>query len=334
MSYVNTTINLNGIVFNIYCNDNDTIRKIKRVFDNMFAPNYNEIIGTKANYNIHFDLSEDNYNNMISMLANKECKILNPNIKEYTLDQYKIYHHYSQFFTYGLDNDYYVISNNKYSPYYVILELYLKEYERRKYYLFHGNGIIINNKGINIIGNSHSGKTTLMSKILQADKKDSSFLSNDRILLGFDKTLYFPIDLNLDKRTILNDLYLKDKINTDNEKIYVSPKQFISCYPNLSYDSNSTNNLILVPQIDLIERKRMNIREIKKADIIELLKYCCFTIEDKENPRDEWLKKSNAVDKDIDRLIEYLANEYKAILFEFGCDLEKERVYEKIRKEN
>ena len=188
------------------------------------------------------------------------------------------------------------------------IELYSKICEKSNYYMFHGNGIKIEDISFDIIGYSHSGKTTLMSKLFNMDNYNKSFLSNDRILIGKDQTFYFPIDLNLDAKTILNDNHLNKHLISSG---YVSPNKFVNMYDNLSYISKSDNNCILVPHIDLKNAKNLDVYPMNLNSVRDILTYCCFSIEDKECLRENWIMKSfdiKQLDKEISLLINHITN--------------------------
>ena len=328
-------VNLNGITFNVYCNSDTEIKRIERVFDKMFSCDYN-LAFSDAMFNIYVDNSIEKYNEMCSKLLSSKSRYIKPNIYEYEFNNLTIYHHYSGFYVHFENNNFHIISNNsKYASYYLILEIYLKMCEMNDFYLFHGNGIKIEETPMNIIGYSHSGKTTLMSKLFQIDTTKKSFLSNDRILIGNDRTLYFPIDINLDINTVTHDKYLTQGIKFNEQKAYVDPKTFVMCYPNLNYTSNSDNHYFIIPKIDLMSRKNLDITNIREKDAIKILKYCCFSLEDKECLRDDWIIKNDIeLEKRVNELVTNITKRYKILSVEYGCDLDGEEIYERIRKKN
>lgn len=326
-------VNLNDVLFNINCNNESDYKHIKYVFDKMLSSDYYAKSSSNTINNIYYSSDVCEYNNISSQLLNVKSNSIKPNILEYDLDVIKIYHHFSGFYVFEKDNNYYIISNNnKYAPYYLILELYSKICEKSNYYMFHGNGIKIEDISFDIIGYSHSGKTTLMSKLFNMDNYNKSFLSNDRILIGKDQTFYFPIDLNLDAKTILNDNHLNKHLISSG---YVSPNKFVNMYDNLSYISKSDNNCILVPHIDLKNAKNLDVYPMNLNSVRDILTYCCFSIEDKECLRENWIMKSfdiKQLDKEISLLINHITNYYKIIYVNYGYATEGEEIYERIRK--
>lgn len=334
----NAYVNLNGVCFNVICNDDETLQRVKYVFDGMFSDYYSFYINKFKDYTIHFNNDPIEYSKMRSKLIDIRVERIDPNIYGYVYNGLNIYHHYSGFYVYEFCDEYYVVANNsKYAPYYLMLELYLKTCEEKKNYIFHGNSIKLDDIGFNIIGSSHSGKTTLMSKLFQISDINKAFLSNDRILVGSDCTLYFPIEINLDKNTISNDKNLRKKLETNKPKTYVKPTTFVSCYSGLKYVSNVKNNCFLIPKIDLLSKDSISVEEMSKEEAAKTLSYCCFSIKDRECERGDWIIDSKSLfqrEKEISTLIDYLGNEYKFLSVRYGCDLEGERIYEKIRKKN
>ena len=328
-------VNLNNILFNIYCKNEYDYEQVKYVFEKMLAPDWHLKSNLNNAINIYYLNDANEYHNMGNSLKNIKPKMKKPNILEYDLNDIKIYHHYTNFWVYKKDNDYYMVSNNnKYAPYYLILELYLKQSEIYNYYLFHGNGIKIENNSIDIIGNSNSGKTTLTSKLFELTNHNKSFLSNDRILIGKDQTLYFPIDVSLDARIIANDNCLNKELDAANNQ-YISPNRFINIYDDLSYISNTNNNCFIVPQIDLKHPNSIEIDSMDSNNARRLLTNCCFSIEDKESFREKWIingKNEEEIKKEISILINYIINYYKIIYLKYGYKTEGEEIYERIRK--
>lgn len=330
-------VNLNGIGFNVGCDTTESLKKVKYVFDNMFVPGYDNTAPTLCDFNIYFSNDPIKYSKLTESLMDFNAQKFNPNIYKYLYNGIDIYHHYSGFYVYGLDDCYYIISNDsKYAPYHLILELYLRVCEENGIYIFHGNGIKMDDNGINIIGHSHSGKTTLMSKLFQIDGVDKAFLSNDRVLIGSDKTLYFPLEINLDRNTISNDQNLLGKIDNNNPKIYVKPKTFVSCYPDLRYVDNIRNNCFLIPRIDLKSTMRINVKEVGREEAISALEESCFSIVDRECKRDNWIKEEDLPKKveGVTSLLSTLTEQYRFLSVEYGCDLRGEKIYEKIRKKD
>ena len=330
-------INLNGVTFNVICSNNDELKKVKYVFDKMFACDYNLTSDSDTIFNLYLRINSEQYSEFNSRLLLEKSKFIKPNIYEYDYSNSKVYHHYSNFYVYSRDNNYYIVSNNKYAAYYVILEIYNKICEMNSFYLFHGNGIKIDNTPISIIGNSHSGKTTLMSKLVQIEGANKSFLSNDRILVGNNKTLYFPIDINLDINTVLHDECLSKKIDIKDKKIYVDPKTFVGYYPNLDYISHSNNYYFIIPKINLLSKRYIEVTTMSNEEALKILNYCCFSLEDKECLREDWIMKSEnrlILEKKVNKLLADIIKRYKILLVEYGCDLQGEEIYEKIRKKN
>ena len=327
-----TSINMNGIVFNIYCNDKKYIDKVNKLFNKMMT-NDNSVILPRDSINIYVINDSKEYYKRHERLKLFKEKKLKPNISEYTVIDKNIYHN-NDFISYLYNGDYYIISNeSKYSPYYLLLEIYQKTCEANGYYIFHGNGLTIDNESYNIIGNSHSGKTTLMSKLFQIDGLPKEFLSNDRILVGSEQTLYFPIDINLDKHTIEHDKYLSKNFQIDKEKEYVHPNSFISCYPNMDYISNTTNSNVIIPRIDLVDKHNLAVYPADENSLLE----CCFSIEDKECLRDDWIikgKSKNEKTSEAKSIINSLLDNYNIMCLQYGADLSGEEIYERIRKKN
>lgn len=243
----------------------------------------------------------------------------------------------------------------------VIRELLLRTLENYGYIFFHSAAINYNNKGIMIIGNSGTGKTTLMSHLL--NNLNSNFISNDRVFLKKENYIslrYFPLPIRLGIGTIKSISQLRsyisnhklfrtqntmfadkelnlvlDKYNVflDKNKIELTPLEFTKAL-NLNTIEKTVLNLIIVPNI-IKESDKISIKELNSIDKNRVLSENCFTPKDESwiNP---WLIERNEPDiyymKVAEKLIEYIIENIPVISVTFGTNTDVELIPKKLNK--
>lgn len=188
----------------------------------------------------------------------------------------------------------------------IIRELYLREKEDKEYAFMHGTGLVVNGKGILILGNSGSGKTTLAVKLLE-DKGKKEFLSNDRIFINEERIMdYFPQAVTYAMGTVKNNKHLDNYFRSN--KILEKNKNVN--YETVSYDFDCNTPLTDVAKVfentQMVARAELDtiimpkfIKEMDKVEMVDLsneekrkiLESTNFTPDDVETYRIPWLRK-------------------------------------------
>ena len=194
----------------------------------------------------------------------------------------------------------------------VIRELLIREMEDKGYFYMHGTGIQVYDKGILLLGNSGSGKTTFMTKLNELDTRER-LISNDRVFIKDRMMHYYPLPIiyamgtarangNLDeyfrKTNALEKRRGKD-YNTcsDGAKCDVPLKDISRIFPNVGLVDKSKIDLIIFPKI----ADKENYGYLDREDAIRRLSETNFTPEDSENKRKEWLRYRRVSLDDIER---------------------------------
>lgn len=209
-------------------------------------------------------------------------------------------------------------TNTKYAPYILILEIISRYNEINGRSIFHSTAFKLNNKGILVIGESGSGKTTFLSKLIDA-KQEISFLSNDRAYVGDGKIYYFPLEIILSMGTVkhsdnLSRYFIEKKITdswlhkelsktANNEKCGIKPKTFCEVN-NIGYSASSNLSLIIFPQVDHVNKDNIQVKTLEYPEVVERLRASCYTPNDKESHRDMWIEKGVLTNEEL----EYLAH--------------------------
>lgn len=324
--------NFNGIKF-IISGIEKSVKKIETLFKKMI-PSESNLDLVNFNYFIHYFEDERIWNVLESLRMTQAKFSIAPNIERLRINDKDIFYSKTQFYVFNDGVDYYIYAkNNKYSVFYVVLELIQRTFEKYKFFIYHGTGISVENVNMDIIGNSGSGKTTLMSKFFQSSLTGKKFLSNDRILIGQNYTSAFPIEIHLNPIIVENDKFL-NKAYLGND-CYLKPCELLNAYPDLVPANFFRNSIIVIPRIDFLDKDTLSICRCDELARNEL-DDCCFTIFDKESPRQYWLMHTGFSEYqtriDIDSLNSYLINNFDILLLRYGCNVSGEEIYEKIRK--
>ena len=226
------------------------------------------------------------------------------------------------------DKSYVVIGNGiedttKY-PFRIVREIFVRKQEEIGKIFMHGTALEIDGKGIAILGNKQSGKTTFFTKIIE--QNCAEILSNDRIFFYKDGKKfnmdYFPIPVVYRKGTIVNSRKLSKYVIE--EKHYREEKEFGNIYTGLTvpltdmpsiFDGvtlkETTNvDLILFTKINLNWDKKYEIHRLTEMETVTSMLDTCFTPIDYESKRKEWIyfrkscycnlaKKANSLIRDI-----------------------------------
>ena len=275
---------------------------------------------------INYINDEHLYNEMYKKIINKEKKIISSFQNEY-------YEKYDNVFV-SSKNRYLIYKDDHYiniickeylkrpELIYIIRELYVRLQENEGKLFMHGNGIKLDDKGLLLLGNSGSGKTTFMFKLFENNPNGFKYLSNDRMFIEDTNVMeYFPIPLilaNGTARTIkpIYD-YLKDKDQLydstftkemllngkDTEKFELFKNYIPNIFPNCDLEERETVDKIILPKINF-DIDKLEITNL--SDHNELMKVC-FTPVDTESLRKPWI-----MERDYDD--NYLVNNSEKIL--------------------
>lgn len=278
-------LNINGVIFNVYSKE---IEQIEAYFKD-FIVDCNDI--PLATYEIYYENDKKLFEEILSKFNFNNSKKLNT---------FKNQNHYQNENKFLIENqDYLCIKNDEYhykifgngtkdntkGLSWIIRELLIRELESRNYYYMHGTGIVIENKGVLILGNSGSGKTTLATKLIE--QKEGFMLSNDRVFINSNQMFYYPLSINYPEKLIeesneLREYYIK---NNKNGKVPLTAINLI--YPNIKNITKHQIDLLIFPKI--IENG-YEITKLSENDVLERLEKVNFTPIDTENERKEWLK--------------------------------------------
>lgn len=353
------TIYINGLKINLVCQTEELYEEQRKLFKNFIAPQEGEV---KKEITVYYTKKQsiiDKVNNSIEIDSTHYS--INPFGKQVYLVQDK------EMFSRYMDSKkgnmsakhvkgFYVVvgaenQNTKYAPYTLILELISRYHEENNHIIFHSTGFTLGDKGIIVIGESGSGKTTFLSKLFDTNN-DISFLSNDRVYVGDNKMYYFPIEIILSMGTVKNNDRLKNyfiehKVTEGwlgkpleetmaKDKCGVKPRTF--CQMNdMQYIPESNLDLIVFPQIDLENKDIIEVKILNKEEIIKRLKLSCYTPHDKEAHRDMWVDKGNMTTEELEAMssdvILDIANSTCCISCRYGYNVTGEQILEAINKE-
>lgn len=289
-------LNINGVLFNIYTED---VEKVEKYFSNFVIPCNEKVIAT---YNIYFDSDKDILLSLISTFDKSKSVVL-PTFKNQI--------HYKNGNKFLIDTEKYMCIKTNDKNYkvfgtvkglsWVVRELLIREMEDKGYFYMHGTGIEVFDKGILLLGNSGSGKTTFMTKLSELDTKEK-FISNDRVFVKNRMMHFYPLPIiyamgtaranrNLDeyfRRTYaLEKRRGKDYATCgDGTKCDVPLKDIPRIFPNIENVDKSKIDLIVFPRIT--DRERFEY--LSSEDAIRRLSETNFTPNDSENERKEWLR--------------------------------------------
>lgn len=333
-------INLNNIMFKIECTNTEMAEKLYDKYRCFFVEKYSN--SRLADIYINFSFDESNFNKLSSLIQKHSKKsFLMPGIEKIKINEVDLFLSKDRFVVMDNKNNTYqiVTDNNIYSAYYVMIEIMSRSLEDYGFFVFHATAFNIDDFPIVTVGNSGSGKTTLMSKLLQIDEPKKGFLSNDRVLINSSSSKYFPLEINVNCKTIENDEKLSNYFKKNGQSIKNStlkPHVLSDIYSNLKYVDSQEKGLFIIPKIDLTEKKKLLITESNEEYSTEVLRNNVFSIVDKECKRDLWIKKSNLSqaerEKNIDILLDKIICNGDIYTLNYGCDVHGEDIYKSILK--
>lgn len=250
------------------------------------------------------------------------------------------------------DNYYIIVGDGKKStikyPFRVIREIIVRMQENNGKFFMHATALNIQGKGIVILGNSGSGKTTFFTKL--TDSTPSVVLSNDRVFFySQDGTYYmdyFPIPVVHKYGTVSNSKYLSKYIIEDNnynytegfakgeESIIIPLTDLAKMFPDLKYAETSKIDIAIFSKINFKDKEKFEVRNLTTEEAIKRLSEVCFTPIDSESIRKEWVymrKKSiDDLQNDANHFICDFVKKVRCIYLEYGCDVQN--AYELLKK--
>ena len=342
-------ITLCGLKFLIKCQTEELLKEQKKVFGKMLPSECFLSDCKDVDFVITYSKNENAFEKLYGTIKSRPAQLLKPYMNETMFKgrsaRFDVFiRDKKDFIALQKDNkNFSVISNpmntsSKNAIYTVVLEILQKELETKNTNLFHSTGGEIDGNGFLLLGQSKSGKTTLMSKLAQCSKV--GFLSNDRVLCDNIKMMAFPLEIILSLGTVKNDKYLRkffiDKKKTDNwlgrnldntldyEKCGIKPKELCEIYPDLFLIQEANIDYIILPRINFEDREKINIYPITAEHASDVILDCDFTLEDKECKRYDWIypSKLTSVEKFINakNLINDLLKKIPVFVVEFGCN--------------
>ncbi|MDD4706347.1 MAG: hypothetical protein PHS24_03965 [Bacilli bacterium] len=319
-----------NITFTVIADDkNEYDDQIKHI-SQFFIPLEDYIVNLNENINITYNVNELMFTKLLEKTSYIEPKLYqtfeNQIHSEYTINKVKIYIiNTKEYIAIKYDdNNYEILTDGRLKSirwvFRIIREILVRKNEEKNKLFMHGTGLIIDNKGVLILGNSGSGKTTLASKLLSTNDCQKGFLSNDRIFLdnnnGVATMEYFPIPVVFAMGTVRADKYLNNYFertsiyekrigksfedSDDKDKVDIPLTDIPKIYENVILKAVNKVDLIIFSKLDLQFRVETSkylsslAREIK-------LNQTCFTIHDWESLRMQWIHKTNISN---DQLIE------------------------------
>lgn len=263
-----------------------------------------------------------------------------------TVNNIDYYMSHNQKYILKKQNNYYytLIGNQKSNTikyvFRIIREILVRLQENDSKFFFHATSFRLNNKGVSLMGNSGSGKTTLFSSILL---NGGEILSNDRTFIyeTNNKIMmdYFPIPVVYKIGTVQNNKAL-NKYILNEKNHYLLPDEFYTgkvSYPipltdlpiifkNTSLIENSFLDVIIFPKFILSQSKHLFVKELTYQESFNLLKSVCFTPNDYESFRKEWIYKRiktvTELEHDADIFLNKIICSVKIFYLEFGKNTE------------
>lgn len=247
-------------------------------------------------------------------LPNRDCKIYLINSEEYICIK-------------DNDTNYLILTDGRTEgikwPFRTVREILVREREDNGNLFMHGTGVSLNGKGILILGNKGSGKTTLATDFMSEDFKEKGFISNDRVFMRDGEMSYFPIPIVVASGTIKNNKYLDSYFNrtdlfekrkgkkyeetSDTDKVPIPLTDITEIFENVKLEARRKIGTIIFPKINLNIGASFKIEEMNEREKFTSLDRTCFTPFDSESLRLEWLRKRA---RSIDEIIE---NKYDVI---------------------
>lgn len=235
-------------------------------------------------------------------------------------------------------------------PFRLVREILVREKEENLKFFMHGTGIILNDKGILLLGNSGSGKTTLATNLLLNNFENNGFISNDRVFLDDKKMDYFPIPVVLAGGTVKNNNYLtryfkenkifERKIDkkygeiSDNTKVAIPLVDIEKIFERTKLTAKKDIDIIVFPKINKQLNNKHQISEMSEREKFIRLDSTCFTPFDSESLRLEWIRKRNISIEELAEnkfdTFQLLMKDKKILKLEYGFNSNNEEILEEL----
>lgn len=212
---------------------------------------------------------------------------------------------------------------NKHLFWGLLQEIYISSYELEGWTLYHGNGLIIKDRMVLIVGEAGFGKSTLSAGLSLNQK--AAIISDDRIFLRGKEGAPVPSFMYLDKRMYEASLKLKslpplDWVNHSNEKI---PTSLMAI--NDFHDEASTNhqtNIFVQPYFNVNYNGNYLIEHLSHGEIYKILIQNCLTVSETWRRKymfKSFLKESEVKDKCLKQSL-LVSRSIPGIRINFGPD--------------
>lgn len=342
-----SALNIDGVVFNIF---SSRIEEILKYFEEFITSSNKEVI---TEYNIFYENDIDLFKRLYKCFNKSECVEIDTFINQ------KHYKYKNEFM---IDNEDYICVKNDEKNYKlfvngsnigdkylirIIRELLIRTLENSGYFYMHGTGIEIFEKGILILGESGSGKTTFTTK-LNEFITTQKFLSNDRVFLKNDEMLYFPLPIVYSMGTVkgcneLNNYFVKTNALKRRNGNYYSASVGTKCdipltdisaiFPHIKNVSKLNLDVIIFPKIS---NGNLSINNLDSKDAINRLNASNYTPIDRESKRKEWLMYRNVSDEIIKKnkklLNDYLIENKRILEVSFDVQSTNEQIVKELIK--
>lgn len=299
--------NINGVLFQIYTED---VEAVEKYFHRFIVPSHEEVFAT---YHIYFDNDKDILSALISTFDRSGAK---------TLSTFKNQSHFQNGNRFLIDTEEYMcIKSNDYNYKlfgsvrglsWVVRELLIRELEDREYFFMHGSGLQIDNKGILLLGNSGSGKTTFMTKLNDLTTPEA-LVSNDRVFVKEQNMFYYPLSVVYAMGTARSNASLDSYFKETHALEKRRGKDYFTCLNNEKCDVPLTDIPVIFPNVKNIDQCGIDLiifPKIAEEEHCDYLSYAeaekrlnevNFTPDDLECERKEWLRTRNISLTDIVR---------------------------------
>ena len=187
-------------------------------------------------------------------------------------------------------------------PFRLVREIVVRKQEEAGKLFMHATGMVVDGKGIAILGNKQSGKTTFFTKVL--DAHDAEVISNDRVFFYRNNSVfkmdYFPIPVVYRFGTVANSKGLNKHIleadycsendgfwNSD-DALPLPLTDLPMMFDGVFLRETGNLNLLLFTKFHIDWNEEYICKKLTPLEVIPQLMETCFTPIDYESKRKEW----------------------------------------------